>query len=175
MVSGSYDEVYNPPRELVSSHKRISYSVSVENETGGKPIVDVEELEEMISDELAETGLYGAVIPAHEYSKRENEHYHFTFKLHGTNQAARMGLTFLSIGTYYLIPLWYTEDVDVSLNLSKNGKNYELRTNQYARTIIWAPMLLGAPFATRGKATEGIVKRSVGYFTHEIVKRNLHR
>ncbi|MBQ4636672.1 MAG: hypothetical protein IJB64_09595 [Akkermansia sp.] len=174
MVSGSYDEVFNTPRELISSQKRITYSISVENETGGKPIIDIEELEEMIGDELAATGLYSAVTPASSYTNRESEHYHFTFKLHGTNQASRLGITLLSIGTYYLIPFWYTEKVDVSLNLCKNGKNYVMSTNQYARTIIWGPMILGAPFATRGKATEGIVERAVGYFSHEIVKRNLH-
>lgn len=175
VTSGSYDEVYAQPTSFKSYGKRITYSVSVEEETGGAPIIDVDELEQLVGEELSSTGLYSSVIPAKNQVSAGTEHYHFTFKLHGTNVTTKYGLTLLCIGTYTLIPFWYTEKVDVSMEVRHHNRNYVMNTDQYARRILWLPTILAAPFATRSKATENIVSRSIGYFTNEIIKNNLHQ
>lgn len=167
VTNGSYDEVYTAPRAATPGTKNITYSIHIDNELGGDSAIKEDDIRHTIQQELMDSNFYQSVT----YSPSNiggNNHYHFTFHIHGLDKGQRSLLGFIHGFSFFALPVWHTQKVDITLQA--HGRTYE--TNQYARTYMWAPFILAIPFANGKTATHDIVSRSTAFFLSEINSHN---
>ncbi len=174
VTSGSRDVTYKfRPSYSTTSMKDMTFSINFTNEMGGDSSYQPEKLIKTMQAKLMDTGLYRSVTyTPHTIS---NNHYTFTINIHGIGKGQRAALGFIHGLSLFTLPVWYTQEMDVRLDINNGGKKLALATDQYARTYMWAPFILASPFANRGTATENTVERFVAFFCHEIEQRGLHR
>lgn len=172
ITSGSWDapSTFLPSQVSTEQHD-ITFSLHLRNDLGMDGSFSQKRLRTHIERELMKTGMYRSV----KYSPYplSNHHYEFTVYVHGINPGARMGLGALSGATFMTVPIWFTQEIDVQLDINHHGRKESMMSHQYARTHMWAPFILALPFANNYTATEDTVHRFISYFTNEIKRRKL--
>lgn len=174
VTSGSRDASYDfVPSYNTTATKDITFSVAFNNEMQGDSSYQLEELINTIREKLMDTGLYRSVTyTPHTVS---SNHYTFTIRVHGIGKTQRFCLGFIHGLSLYTLPVWFTQEMDVRLDVTNGGNSLAMATDQYARTYMWAPFVFTMPFANRSTATEDTVERFIAFFCHEIEQRGLHR
>lgn len=173
VVSGSRDATYKfRPSQIYTASKDVTFSVNFSNQHGEDGAYQPEAIVKLIQEKLMDTGLYRSVTYT-PYTK-SNNHYVFTIDVHGIGRGARSVLCFLHGLTLTTMPMWLTHDMEVRLDVENNGKKMSLATSLYARSYMWTPLLLAAPFANRNTASEKTVERFIAFFSNEIQARGMH-
>lgn len=175
VTSGSYDEICEPVRTSIPGGKHITYSINLRQEISNAAMrrsnnLLLDYFITNIGDELLRSNMYASVTYTAEPINSAN-HYHFDINVQGVAKGKREFLGFIHGFSCAMLPVWYTQNIDITL--AAHGISFQ--TEQYARTYHWAPLLLAAPFANGKTLVRDLSKRSVAFFLTEIEKRNLHR
>lgn len=173
VTSGSRDVTYKfRPSYTNTSNKDLTFSVQFTNTLGGDSSYQPEKLIKTIQSKLMDTGMYRSVT--YTPHTRSADHYVFTINVHGISKSQRAALGFVHGLTLFTLPVWFTQEMDVRLDVDHGGKTLAMATDQYARTYMWAPFIFAAPFANSSTATENTVERFIAFFCSEIKQRGLH-
>ena len=155
--------------------KDITFSVSVHQQMSSDAFLDTDGMAEKIKDAFKESKLFGKVhwVPKDEPS---NLHYHFDIKVTGTDESNQMLAGTLSGLTLTLIPVFINYDIDITMFVTKKGKEvYSSAVPVSAHDVIWAPFLVLSPFLNHGTIGMSIKSSTMNHFMTEIIDNKLYK
>lgn len=173
-ISGAKPD-YNAVQIEKEKRKDITFSVSVHQQMSDHVFLSTDSMAEKIKDVFKESKLFGKVhwVPKDEPS---NHHYHFDIKVTGTDESNQMLAGTLSGLTLTLIPVFINYDIDITMFVTKKGKEvYSSAVPVSAHDVIWAPFLVLSPFLNHGTIGMSIKSSTMNHFMSEIIDNKLYR
>lgn len=162
------------PRLAPAEKRDVSFSVSYYQEVGDEIIISEKSFNKSVKTFFEKSNLFRRAY-AVPLDNKSNYHYHFDIKITGVSPKDQSAYGFLSGYTLTTIPIWLNFYVDTTMYIFIDDKEvFSATTTEKVTDFVWLPLAAAWPFFNHATIGSKIKKRTLQYFTQEIITNKLH-